>query len=102
VCWAESEAEARRTAHRIWPNEVLPGELAQVLPTPEHFEQASSLVTEDMVAEAVACGPDPERHAAAIQEYLDAGYDEVYVQQIGADQGGFLRFYEREILPRFS
>ena len=102
VCWAESEAEARRTAHRIWPNEVLPGELAQVLPTPEHFEQASSLVTEDMVAEAVGFGPDPVRHAAAIQEYLDAGYDEVYVQQIGADQGGFLRFYEREILPRFS
>jgi len=101
VCWAESEAEARRTAHRIWPNEVLPGELAQVLPTPEHFEQASSLVTEDMVAEAVPCGPDPERHAAALQEYLDAGYDEVYVQQIGTDQEGFLRFYEREILPRF-
>ena len=101
VCWAESEAEARRTAHRTWPNEVLPGELAQVLPTPEHFEQASSLVTEDMVAEAVPCGPDPERHAAAIQEYLDAGYDEVYVQQIGTDQKGFLRFYEREILPRF-
>jgi G6PDH family F420-dependent oxidoreductase len=101
VCWAESEAQARRTAHRIWPNEVLPGELAQVLPTPEHFEQASSLATEDMVAEAVPCGPDPERHAAAIQEYLDAGYDEVYVQQIGSDQEGFLRFYEREILPRF-
>jgi alkanesulfonate monooxygenase SsuD/methylene tetrahydromethanopterin reductase-like flavin-dependent oxidoreductase (luciferase family) len=28
------------------PNDVLPGELARVLPTPEHFEQASELVTE--------------------------------------------------------
>jgi G6PDH family F420-dependent oxidoreductase len=41
VCYGRDEAEARRTAHRLWPNEVLPGELAQILPTPEHFEQAS-------------------------------------------------------------
>jgi hypothetical protein len=53
-----------------------------------------------MVAEAVPCGPDPERHAAAIQAFLDAGYDEVYVQQIGPEQDGFLRFYEREVMPR--
>jgi G6PDH family F420-dependent oxidoreductase len=102
VCWADDEAEARRTAYRIWPNEALPGELSQVLPTPAHFEQASQLVTEDMIGEAVPCGPDPERHAAAIREFLDAGYDEVYVQQIGPDQEGFMRFYEREVLPRFA
>jgi G6PDH family F420-dependent oxidoreductase len=102
VCWAEDEAEARATAHRIWPNEVLPGELAQVLSAPQHIEQATELVTEEMVAEAVPCGPDPELHAAKIQEAFDAGFDEVYVQQIGADQEGFLRFYAREILPRFT
>jgi G6PDH family F420-dependent oxidoreductase len=102
VCWAADETQARRTAHRLWPNEGLPGELAQVLPTPSHFEQASQLVSEDMVAEAVSCGPDPDRHAAAIAAFLDAGYDEVYVHQIGPEQDGFLRFYEREVLPRIS
>jgi G6PDH family F420-dependent oxidoreductase len=102
VCWADDEAEARRTAHRLWPNEGLPGELSQILPTPAHFEQASTLVSEEMVARSVPCGPDPERHAAAIREFLDAGFDEVYVQQIGPDQGGFLRFYERKVLPRFA
>jgi G6PDH family F420-dependent oxidoreductase len=100
VCWAEDEAQARRTAHRLWPTEALPGELAQVLPSPRHYEQAAEIVTEEMVADAVVCGPDPERHAGRIRELLDAGYDEVYVSQIGADQEGFLRFYEREILPR--
>ena len=38
----------------------------------------------------------------AIQEYVDAGYDHVYVHQIGPDQEGFLKFYEREVLPAFS
>ena len=50
--WREGAASARRaeaarhTAHRLWPNVGLPGELAQVLPTPTHFEQAGELVTE--------------------------------------------------------
>jgi G6PDH family F420-dependent oxidoreductase len=102
VCWAQDEAEARRTVYRLWPNDGLPGELPQVLPTPRHFEQASELVTEDMVADSTPCGPDPEQHVQAIQAFFDAGYDEVYVSQIGPDQEGFLRFYEREVLPRFT
>jgi G6PDH family F420-dependent oxidoreductase len=101
VCYAADEAEARRTAHRLWPNEVLPGELAQVLSTPEHFQQATELVTEEMVAEAVPCGPDLDRHVAALQEFADAGVDELYVQQIGGGQE-FFDVYEREVLPRFS
>jgi G6PDH family F420-dependent oxidoreductase len=102
VCYGSDEAEARRTAHRLWPNEVLPGELAQVLPTPEHFEQAASLVTEDMVAEAVPCGPDLERHIESIQEYADAGVDELYIQQIGGGHAQFFEAYAREVLPRFT
>ncbi|HEU4973905.1 MAG TPA: TIGR03557 family F420-dependent LLM class oxidoreductase [Baekduia sp.] len=102
VCFGADEAECVRRAHRIWPNEVLPGELAQILVTPAHYEAASELVTEEMIADAVPCGPDPEKHAAAIQEFFDAGYDEVYVQQIGDDQDAFLGFYAKEILPRFS
>jgi coenzyme F420-dependent glucose-6-phosphate dehydrogenase len=102
VCWAADEAQARRTAFEIWPNGGLKGELSQELPTPAHFEQAAKLVTEEMVAEEVVCGPDPERHIAKIQAYVDAGYDHIYVHQVGPDQEGFFRFYEREILPRFQ
>ena len=47
---------------------------------------------EDDVTSKVACGPDPERHLEMIRKYADAGYDEVFVHQIGADQDGFLRF----------
>ena len=101
VCYGADEAEARRTVHRLWPNEPLPGELAQILPTPQHFEQAVELVTEDMVAESVPCGPDLERHVAALQEFADAGVDELYVQQIGGGHDDFFAAYAREVLPRF-
>jgi G6PDH family F420-dependent oxidoreductase len=102
VCWGADEAAARKLAHELWPNSGLPGELAQILPTPAHFEQAATLVTEEAATESMAIGPDPEVHVAALQEYLDAGWDEVYVQQIGPDQQGFCDFYRTEVFPRLS
>src|SRR3954469_24710042 len=100
VCYMADEDKARRTAHRLWPNEGLPGELAQVLPTPAHFEQACELVTPDMMSSPV--GPDLDAHAASLQEYADAGVDELYVQQIGPEQDAFFTTWAKEILPRFG
>jgi G6PDH family F420-dependent oxidoreductase len=102
VCWAPDEQSARATAHRLWANDGLPGELAQMLPTPRHFEQASELVDEQMLAESITCGPDLDRHAEAIREYEDAGFDEVYVQQVGSDHERFFELYASEVLPRFA
>jgi G6PDH family F420-dependent oxidoreductase len=99
VCWAEDEAEARRTAFEIWPNAANKGELSQELPTPGHFEQLAKMATEEQVAESVVCGPDPKRHIEAIREFVDAGFDHVYIHQVGRDQEGFFRFYERNVLP---
>jgi G6PDH family F420-dependent oxidoreductase len=101
VCWGPDAAACRATAHRVWPNEALPGELAQVVPTPAHFEQATELVTEDLVAETIPCGPDLEPHLQKLQQFADAGFDEVYVQQIGGAPQAFFDTYRREILPRF-
>jgi G6PDH family F420-dependent oxidoreductase len=98
VCWAEDEARARKTALEWWPNAALPGDLGQELALPRHFEQAAELVTEADVAEKVLCGPDPAAHLSAIDEFAEAGYDHVYVHQVGPDQEGFLDFYAREIL----
>jgi coenzyme F420-dependent glucose-6-phosphate dehydrogenase len=102
VCWAESEEEGRRTALEWWPNGAVSGNLFLELPLPGHFEEAAELVDEDDIAESVVCGPDPERHVEAIREYIDAGYDHVYLHQIGPDQEGFFEFYEREVLPQLD
>jgi G6PDH family F420-dependent oxidoreductase len=100
VCWGPDEQQAVQTAHRLWANEQLPGELAQILPTPAHFEQASQLVTPEMVGQSVVCGPDADRHVLQARSFVDAGYDEVYVQQIGPDQEGFFRFWAEEVAPK--
>jgi G6PDH family F420-dependent oxidoreductase len=102
ACWASSESDARRLVHRLWPNSGLPGQLAQELRTPALFEQATELVDEDTAVASTPVGPDPEVHVAAVTEYLEAGFDQVFVHQIGQDQEGFLRFYRDEVLPRLD
>jgi len=100
VCYAETEEQARKTAFEIWPNAGLEGPLSQELAIPEHYEAAVKLLSEDDVAETVICGRDPEPHLEAIREYEQAGYDHVYVHQVGRDQESFLRFYAEEIIPK--
>ncbi|MGD9483193.1 TIGR03557 family F420-dependent LLM class oxidoreductase [Streptomyces sp. TRM70308] len=101
ACFDRSREEAVRTVLRRWPNLFLPGELGQVLPTPAHFEQAAKLVTEQHVTDSpIPCGPDPHEHAAALREAAEAGFDGVFVSQIGPDVRGFFDFYRTEVLPR--
>lgn len=100
VCYATDEAEAVRTAHEWWPNTGLPGQLGQELAIPKYFEQAAQLVTPDHIRENVVCGPDVERYVEAVREYVDAGFDHVYLHQIGPDQEAFLDFSEHELLPK--
>ena len=100
VCWAESEERARKTALEWWPQAALHGEVSQELPNPSQFTDLAKSVTEDQVAEAILCSPDPERHLERIKEYTDAGYTHVYVHQVGPDQDGFIDFASRELLAR--
>ena len=46
------------------------------------------------------CGPDLDAHLAAIQAYADAGFDELYINQIGPEQDEFFAAYRDEVLPR--
>ncbi len=98
VCWAADEAQARKTMYRLWPNDEIPGEAAQLLPLPRHFRQLTELITEDMIS--APCGPDPAVHLSGIQAYRKAGFDEVYVSQVGPDAEGFFDFYASQVLPR--
>jgi G6PDH family F420-dependent oxidoreductase len=95
-CYAGTEDDARRIALRLWPQEGVPGELAQILPTPQHFEQVSQLVTADMIK--MACGPDPDAHRKMVKEYEEAGYDTLYVAPVGPHYREMIELYRDNIL----
>jgi len=100
VCWAQSEDKARKTALDWWPLAALHGEVSQELPNPSQFTDLAKSVTEDQIAESILCSPDAGRHLERIQQYADAGYDHVYIHQIGPDQDGFIDFMARDVIPQ--
>ena len=102
VCYAESESAAVDTAYTQWPNGAITGELGQLLPTPAHFEQATAMVEPADIAETIVCGPEADAHREAIDAFVEAGFDHVYVHQIGPGQSAFFDFYKRDILPAYD
>jgi hypothetical protein len=69
-----------------------------LLPLPRQFAQLAELVGEDMIT--APCGPDADVHIKGIRAYTDAGFDEVYINQVGPDYEGFFDFYADQVLPR--
>ncbi len=70
------------------------------LPNPESFEGATQFVTPEQVGEAISCGPDVEAHVEAIRPFVEAGFTEVALVQIGAEeQEPFIRWAQEELLP---
>jgi G6PDH family F420-dependent oxidoreductase len=100
--YAATEDEGMRIAHERWPTSGLPGELSQVLPTPRHFEQATQLVTPEMVRSSIVCGDNPDEHLKQIEAFRQAGFDEVYVANIGPHQDQFFAMYAERVFPRLG
>jgi G6PDH family F420-dependent oxidoreductase len=70
------------------------------LPNPESFDAATQFVTPEQVAEALGCGADVDQHVQKIKPFVDAGFTEVALVQIGAEQQDeFIAWAQRELLP---
>jgi G6PDH family F420-dependent oxidoreductase len=70
------------------------------LPNPESFAAATQFVTPDQVAGTLGCGPNVDDHVEKIKPFIDAGFTEIALVQIGADQQEqFMTWAEQELLP---
>jgi hypothetical protein len=67
---------------------------------PSDFEQLVEGREPDELEDALTLGPDTDQYLEQIKEYDKAGYTHVYFHQIGPDQGAFLEFAQKELLPR--
>ena len=102
LCWAEDEEEAKETAFRLWRHTGLGGTINQELPRPSDFDAVAESVTKEMATGSLPCGPDPEPVLAEIRKWQEGGFDRVALHQVGPDQEGFFRFWERELQPKLA
>jgi len=96
------EGKARETVKEFWPTSALEPPLMTDLMTPRHFEKAVEVTKEEKMTEGIVLGSNPQRHLDAIEKYVTAGFDHVYLHQIGPDQESFFKLYREKILPNFT
>ena len=77
-------------------------QLLSDLPNVVNFDAAASTVRDEDLAEVAGIGPDPDAHANAIMAFVEAGYDEICVVQVGDDKDGFFRLWTDELAPRLA
>jgi G6PDH family F420-dependent oxidoreductase len=100
LCYAKSEAEARKLAHRYFRWSLAGWPVMAELPDTEGFAAASEKVSPEDVAAKISCGPSLEHHVEAISKYIKAGYDHIILVQIGPYQNEFIDFFERDLASR--
>jgi G6PDH family F420-dependent oxidoreductase len=99
VSWARDDEEARRQAFEWWPTAALGPSLHTEVASPRLYDDIVSLLDQDQVAAALPCGSSAGFIVEALEEYREAGIDNVYIHQVGPNQAEFIDFFKREVTP---
>lgn len=100
LSWAPTEAEARELALCNWRFNVVEPEIAENCPSPQGFEEATRDLGADDLEGHVIMSSDPDRFVAAIADVADLGFEELYLHNVGGNQGAFLTAFGEQVLPR--
>jgi G6PDH family F420-dependent oxidoreductase len=98
VSWARTQEEALDNAMREWPNGGM-NFPKQDIKNPEDFAAMAKLVRPEHFKNRVLISPDLEEHTAHVQHYLDMGFDEIHLHNVGRNQAEFIEVFGREVLP---
>ena len=98
VCWAPTQAEAEENAVTEWPNGGMPFP-KQDIRNPEDFENMAKLVRIEHFANRMLISADLDEHAAQIQKFVDMGFDEIYLHNVGRNQAEFISTFGEKVLP---
>jgi G6PDH family F420-dependent oxidoreductase len=100
VSWDTDEAAARKRAHDQFRWFAGGWKVNAELPGTAAFAAATQFVTPDDVAGNIPCGPDEQRIVDAATGYVDAGFTDVALCQIGDEnQERFLAMAGATLLP---
>src|ERR671921_517005 len=99
VSWAGDQEEAEKQAMREWPNGGMPFPKADIR-NPEDFAAMAKLIQIDNFRDRVLMSADLDEHLDHVQHYVDLGFDEVYVHNVGRNQEEFIKAYGERVIPK--
>ncbi|MDQ3327913.1 MAG: LLM class F420-dependent oxidoreductase, partial [Chloroflexota bacterium] len=101
ISWAESDQAALDQAVTEWPNGGM-NFPKQDIRTPEDFAAMAKLVRPENFKGRVLCSADLDVHREHVQHYLDMGFDEVYIHNVGRNQTEFIEAFGKQVIPQLN
>ena len=101
VVYAESVEAATEMAVRDWPNGGMNFPKADIR-DPDDFEAMAKLVRPENFKNRVLLSPDLAEHTAHLQHFIDLGFNEIYVHNVGRNQEEFIAAYGEHVLPNLK
>ena len=101
VSWAPTQAEAEEQAVREWPNGGMPFP-KQDIKNPEDFANMAKLVQLKDFKNRMLISADLDAHVEQLQNFVDMGFDEIYLHNVGRDQPAFIATFAEKVLPRLK
>ena len=101
VSWAESDDAALDQAVKEWPNGGM-NFPKQDIRNPEDFEAMAKLVRPENFKGRVFYAASLDAHREHVQHYVDLGFTELYIHNVGRNQREFIEAYGRDVFPRIK
>jgi coenzyme F420-dependent glucose-6-phosphate dehydrogenase len=99
VSWAETYEEALHNAIDQWPNGGM-NFPKQDVRSPDDFAAMARLVREENFKGRVLISTDLDEHRAHLQGFVDLGFDEIYVHNVGRNQEAFIKAFGEQVVPK--
>jgi coenzyme F420-dependent glucose-6-phosphate dehydrogenase len=99
LSWAPTDEEALSNAMVEWPNGGMKFP-KQDIKSPLDFEQMAKLVRAEDFKGRMLISSDPEKHRQQIQKFIDLGFDQVYLHNVGRNQEEWIKVFGRDVLPK--
>ena len=99
LSWAPTDEEALTNAMVEWPNGGMKFP-KQDIKSPLDFEQMAKLVRAEDFKGRMLISSDPEKHRQQIQKFIDLGFDQVYLHNVGRNQEEWIKVFGRDVLPK--
>jgi coenzyme F420-dependent glucose-6-phosphate dehydrogenase len=100
VAYTGDTNSAVKSFKQYWGGTFIPALFDQRIYTPTMSAKNGEVVGTDSILQRSCISADPDKHVAFIQQYIDLGFDTIYLHSAGPDQRAFIGGYGRDVLPR--
>ncbi len=100
VAYTDDQEAAIQEVKKYWAGTFIPALYTQQIYTPKMSAENGKIVEADAVRKSGCFSANAKDHVQYLQQYIDLGFDEIYVHYAGPDQKGFIQRYGKDVLGK--